>query len=125
MINGSAEEKLEKLLKLVLASDKNGEVVAAARTIRRTDGAGSDVHELAAHRRKLSETEMQRIYDAAFQDGKNAAVVDMGFEDVEGPDYHEMAKYCVEHDKERLTPKERGFVEEMVRWRARREPARR
>jgi hypothetical protein len=121
MINGSAEEKLEKLLKLVLASDKNGEVVAAARTIRRTDGAGSDVHELAAHRRKLSETEMQRIYDAAFQDGKNAAVVDMGFEDVEG----EMAKYCVEHDKERLTPKERGFVEEMVRWRARREPARR
>jgi len=49
MIERGAEEILEKLLKLALGSDKEGEVIAAAHAIRRTmDGAGSDIHELAA-----------------------------------------------------------------------------
>jgi hypothetical protein len=34
-----------------------------------------------------------------------------------------MAKYCVERDDGRLSPKERGFVEDMLLWCARREPS--
>jgi len=49
MIDPDAEQKIEKLLKLALSSDKEGEVLAAARAIRRTlDGVGRDIHELAA-----------------------------------------------------------------------------
>jgi hypothetical protein len=126
MIDPGAEQKLEKLLKL-LTSDKEGEVVAAARAIKRTlDGAGSDIHELAERIKgggKLSESEMRKIYDAGVRDGKDAAAVNTGFSSVDGPSYLEMARYCVQHDNGRLTPKERGFVEDMERWCCRREPS--
>jgi hypothetical protein len=71
-------EKLEKLLKM-LSSPNQGEVIAAAQAIMRTlKGAGADIHELAACVKggKLSEADMQRIYDAAFQDGQRAAEKD-------------------------------------------------
>jgi hypothetical protein len=58
MMDSGAEEKLEKLIKL-LTSDKDGEAIAAARAIRRKlDGAGADIHELAARIKggKLFET---------------------------------------------------------------------
>jgi hypothetical protein len=124
MIGSGAEQKLEKLLKL-LASDKDGEVIAAAHAIKRTlESAGADIHELAARFKggKLSEAEMKRIYDAGVQDGKDAAAAAQGFSNTEGPSYYEMAKYCIEHSDGRLTSKERGFVEDMTRWCARREP---
>ena len=127
MIDPGAEQKLEKLLKL-LTSDKDGEVIAAARAIKRTlDGAGTDIHELAARIKggKLSESEMQRIYDAAYRDGKDAAAVDKGlFTDTDDrPTWHTMACYCASHDDGRLSEKERGFIDDMVRWCARREPS--
>jgi hypothetical protein len=125
MIDSGTVERLEKLIKL-LTSDKDGEVVAAARAIHRTlEGAGADTHELAARIKggKLSETEMRKIYDAGVRDGKDAAATDKGFSNVEGPSYYEMAKHCVEHDNSRLSAKERGFVEDMERWCARREPS--
>jgi hypothetical protein len=100
MIDPSTAEKLEKLIKM-LSSDKDGEVVAAARAIQRTlNGSGSDVHELAARIKggKLSESEMRKIYDAAYQDGKEAAAVDKGFESVDGTKpWHKMALFCLEH----------------------------
>ena len=68
-------EKLEKLLRM-LSSPREAEVVAAAQAIMRTlKGVGADIHELAACVKggKLSETDMQRIYDAAFADGRRAA----------------------------------------------------
>jgi hypothetical protein len=116
-----ATQKLEKLVRL-LSSDKDHEVLAAARAITRTlSAAHSDIHELAARVKGVSEADMQRIFDAGVQEGKDAAAA-AGFKSTEGPSYYEMATYCVEHDDGRLTPKERGFVEDMTRWCARREP---
>ena len=57
----------------MLSSTNDGEVVAAARAILRTlEARGTDIHELAerVEGRKLSQAEMQRIYDKAFADGK-------------------------------------------------------
>jgi hypothetical protein len=124
MIDPGTEEKLEKLLKM-LSSDRDGEVLAAARAIQRTlSGAGADIHELAARIKggKLSEAEMQKIYNAAYREGKESAAVDKGFGDIEGPSYYQMAQYCAEHS-DRLNEKEQGFVNDMVRWCARREPS--
>jgi hypothetical protein len=50
-------------------------VIAAARAIHRTlDGADTDIHELAARikGRKLSELEMQKIYDAAYREERSS-----------------------------------------------------
>ena len=121
-------EKLQKLIKM-LSSTNDGEVIAAARAIMRTlEAEGADIHALAERLegRKLSQSEMQRIYDKAFTDGKKAAAANTGFSDVNGsggPSFHEMA--CEIQDKEngRLSEKERDFVEDMVRWCARREPS--
>ena len=125
MMNPGTTQKLEKLVRL-LSSDKDHEVLAAARAIQRTlSGAGSDIHELADRIKggKLSESEMQRIYDAGVQEGKDAAAAAAGFKNTEGPSWLEMAEYCAGHDDGRLSAKERGFVEDMVRWCARREPS--
>jgi hypothetical protein len=101
-------DKLGKLLKM-LSSPRDGEVIAAARAILRTlEGAGADIHELA-HRvesGKLSEADMQRIYDAAYADGQ-----------------HEMAINCRDQDDGRLTPRERDFVNDMLRWTVHRKPS--
>jgi hypothetical protein len=121
-------DKIGKLIKL-LSSSNDGEVVAAARAILRTlEAEGADIHELAerVEGRKLSQAEMQRIYDQAFADGKNAAAANAGFSDVSrngaGPSFHEMACEITHKENGQLTPKERDFVDDMVRWCARREP---
>jgi hypothetical protein len=119
-------EKLEKLLKM-LSSPRDGEVVAAAQAIMRTlKGVGADIHELAACVKggKLSQADMQRIYDAAFQDGRRAAEKDKPteFHDVE-PNWNEIAINCRDQDDGWLTERERKFVEDMVRWTAYRKPS--
>jgi hypothetical protein len=118
-------DKLGKLLKL-LSSPRDGEVVAAARAILRTlEGAGADIHELAARieGRKLSQAEMQLIYDAAYADGKNAAAADVGFTSVDPPTFYEMACEIVCKANGRLNEREEEFVADMVRWCAWREPS--
>jgi hypothetical protein len=126
MIDVGTQEKLEKLLKLALGSDRDGEVIAATRAIQRTlSNAGSDIHELAERIRggKLSEAEMRKIYDAGYEAGKDEGAVEKGFGDVTaGPSWLQMAQYCAEHDNGRLTPREREFVDDMTRWCTRREP---
>jgi hypothetical protein len=118
-------EKIQKLLRL-LSSPNDGEVVAAARAILRTLAQESaDIHELAerVEGRKLSQAEMQRIYDAAYRDGKDAAAVNAGFSNVGVPSFYAMA-FEIKHKADgRLSPKEQGFVDDMVRWCARREPS--
>jgi hypothetical protein len=126
MIDTKTNDMLEKLLKVALSSDKDGEVVAAAAAIRRTlTNAGSDIHELAARVKggKIPESEMKRVYDAGYREGKDSAATAQGFSNTEGPSWHEMATYCVDHDNGRLLPREREFVNDMVRWCARREPS--
>ena len=114
-------DKLGKLLKL-LSSPRDGEVVAAARAILRTlEGAGADIHELAerVEGRKLSQAEMQRIYDKAYRDGR----ADAGFGSVDPPSFYEMACEIKHKANGRLREKEHEFVADMVRWCARREPS--
>ena len=115
-----ATQKLEKLVRL-LSSDKDHEVLAAARAITRTlSAAHSDIHELAARVKGVSEADMQRIFDAGVQEGKDAAAA-AGFKSTEGPTYYEMALFCEERSGH-LSGKEQGFISDMVRWCARREP---
>ena len=124
MIDSSTAEKLEKLLKLALGTDNEGEALGALLAMKRI--AGTDFHELAARVKgggKLSEVEMRRIYNTGVRDGKDAATADKGFSDIEGPSFFQMATYCAEHDDGRLTSKERGFIDDMVCWCARREPS--
>jgi hypothetical protein len=123
MMDPGTTEKLEKLVRL-LSSDKDHEVLSAARAITRTlSSAGSDIHELVARVKGVSEADMQRIYDARVQEGKDTAAAAAGFKSTDGPSWLEMAEYCAGHDDGRLSAKERGFVEDMVRWCARREPS--
>ena len=123
-------EKLEKLLRM-LSSPREGEVVAAVQAIMRTlKGAGADIHELAACVKggKLSETDMQRIYDAAFADGRRAAERDKPaaardmWRDVE-PNWQEIATECRDRGDGRLTQREHEFVNDMVRWTVYRKPS--
>jgi hypothetical protein len=127
MIDQGAEKKLEKLVKL-LSSSNDGEALAAVHAILRTlEGAGADIHELAARvgGGKLSKADMQRIYDAAYQNGKQAAerTQNTEFHNVGGPSWHDMAVECRDRDNGRLKPREREFVEDMVRWTTRQEPS--
>jgi len=118
-------EKIGKLIKL-LSSPNDGEVVAAAHALMRILAQeGTDIHELADRvgGRKLSQAEMQRIYDEAFRRGRDAAAADGGFHNTEGPSFHEMACEIQHKANGRLTPKEQDFVDDMVRWCARREPS--
>ena len=119
MIDVGTTEKLEKLVRL-LSSDKEGEVVAAARAIQRTlSNAGSDIHELAERIRggKLSESEMRKIYEAGYEHGKDEGAAEKGFSDTTtGPSWLAMAQYCAEHSRG-LSDWERNFVEEMIDWR--------
>ena len=120
-------DKIGKLIKM-LSSPNDGEVVAAARAIlRQLQAEGSDIHELAerVEGRKLSKAEMQTIYDRAYRDGKKAAAATGGFSDVGspgGPSWHDMAVAILSKANGRLSPKELGFVEDMERRCARREP---
>jgi hypothetical protein len=122
-------EKLGKLLKM-LSSSSDGEVVAAARAIMRTlENEGGDIHELAARvaDNKLLQADMQKIYDAAYRKGKDEAAATTGFNSVDPPSFYEMACEIQAKDDERgqLGEKERGFIDDMVRWTARREPTER
>lgn len=90
--------KLAKLIPL-LSSDKDGEVVATARAIERTLRAeGFDWHDLASV--VTREPEMRIIYIKP--------------PEREPKDWCELARWCRDHDDDRLNAKERGFVADMA-----------
>jgi hypothetical protein len=100
MIDPGAAEKLEKLLKLALGTDKEGEAIAAVRAMKRI--AGADFHELAARVKGLSEAEMQKIYATGVKDGKDTAAAEANtkFTDIDEPSSHvDMAQFCIDHDR--------------------------
>jgi hypothetical protein len=111
--------KLGKLLRL-LSSDRDGEVVGAARAIVRTlDSAGLDIHALAAglessNGKKFSEADALEIYRRGMEDGKRAAEGG-GFHSVDEPTWHEIACECAAHDDRLRDERERQFVRDMVR----------
>ena len=116
-------EKIQKLIRL-LSSSNDGEALAAVHALQRVlQEEGTDIHELAARIEGLSQVEMKKLYDAGFQEGKNAAAAatTADFSNV-GPSFYEMACEIKHKGDGRLSPKEINFVDDMVRWCARREP---
>ena len=129
------EQKLGTFIRM-LASERDGEVVAAARAIVRTlKGAGADIHVLAervekANGSELTEAEMRKLYDAGYDAGVRAAEAKQhgpgDFYNVDGtPAWHEIARFC-QRSRDRLREKEREFINDMASrtvWREPTEPA--
>jgi hypothetical protein len=115
--------KLCKMIRM-LASDCDGDVIAAARAIKRTlRSEGLDIHELAKGIEEpnggtLTEAEMRKLYDAGYDAGLRAAEEKhhgaADFANVDGtPSWHEIALWCQQRN-ERLREKEREFVSDMA-----------
>jgi hypothetical protein len=87
-------DKLSKLVR-ILTSDRDGEVVAAARSISRTlKSAGLDIHVLAA------------VIERA----------DAGNATPNRPAWHSVACECAAHPERLRSEKERAFIADMVVW---------
>ena len=109
-----ASERLAKLIRL-LSSDREGEVVNAARAIRRTlKDKGLDIHTLAdmvvGSDKRPTKSDLQEAYRAGYRDGTRAAEPDD-----DTLSWREIAKFCLANAA-RLKPHETDFVEQMVRW---------
>ena len=125
--------RLSKLIRL-LSSDRDGEVVATARAIRRTlQSEGLDVHALAEQvekpRSSFNEAEARKLYDAGYEQGYQAAISTnerAGFHDVSSPlsSWHNTARWCRQRS-ERLRSREREFVDQMTAQTLWREPSER
>jgi hypothetical protein len=104
----AATDKLAKLV-LLLSSDEDGEVLAAASAIKRTLAAeGSDIHALAdalCRPQPQQKEEPRRPPPPPRED-----------------DWHGMACECQAHS-DRLSEREQGFIDDMVEWTAFREPS--
>ena len=113
---------IQKLIRL-LSSSNDGEALAAVHALQRVlREEGTDIHELATRLEGLSQAEMKKLYDAGFKEGKSsAAAAPVNFSNV-GPSFYEMANEIKQEGDGRLSQKETDFVDDMVRWCARREP---
>jgi hypothetical protein len=114
-------DKLKRFVRL-LSSDRDGEVVAAARAIMRTlNNAKLDVHALAdaiGNGSGLTESEMRKLYDAGFTAGKHAAENGPMFRSVnldDEPGWHDIACECAKHPHRMYGEHERNFVSKMMR----------
>ena len=123
------EQKLGTFIRL-LASEQDGEALAAARAIVRTlKSTGADIHTLAervenANGGKLTDTEMRKLYDAGFQAGMRAVESRSTgeFHNVDGtPAWNEIALFCQQNNN-RLRDNERQFVNDMASRSLWREP---
>ena len=128
------EQKLGTFIRM-LASERDGEVVAAARAIVRTlKAAGADIHVLAervetANGSKLTDGEMRKLYDAGYDAGVRAAEAKQhgphDFRNVDGtPAWHEIARFC-QQSRDRLREKEREFINDITSRTVWREPTER
>jgi hypothetical protein len=115
------EQKLGTFIRM-LASERDGEVVAAARAIVRTlKAAGADIHVLAervetANGSKLTDAEMRKLYDAGYDAGVRAAEDKYpgDLHNVDGlPGWNEIALFCQRHSG-RLRGNERNFINDMA-----------
>jgi hypothetical protein len=126
-------DKVTKLIKM-LTSLNDGEVVASARALLRTLAAdGHDIHDLAKRIENgggggISPAERARIYEEALhrarREARREAERDAAARTTDtGPSYYQMACEIQRKEDDSLSEKERGFVADMVRWCARREPS--
>jgi hypothetical protein len=127
-------EKLAMCLRL-LGSDQDGEVVAAVRALKRMlRSSGEDLHDLAARVEKpaLNDAEMRKIFDAGVEAGiRKAEAVQHGdgeFRAVDGtPPWEDITVWLQHYDDQhdRLTARERDFVNQMAEHVLWREPSER
>jgi hypothetical protein len=129
-ISPAVAARLGNFIRL-LSSDRDGEVVAAARALIRTlHGAGADIHALAKRIEQppeLSRDEMQRIFDAGYEKGIRVAEAkfhgDDDFRDTEGkPTPERMVRYC-QRRSERLRERECEFIDSVAARIIYREPS--
>jgi hypothetical protein len=111
----------------LLASDSDGEVVNAGRTIVRIlKSIGLDIHDLAdrlgdkqSNGQKLfTELQAKEIYFCGFEDGRHEAEKNArapAFHSVDGPTWHEIACACAAHPERLRDDREKEYVEDMVR----------
>jgi hypothetical protein len=125
------EQKLGTFIRL-LASEQDGEALAAARAIVRVlKSTGADIHTLAervenVNGGKLTDAEMQKIFNAGFQAGAHAGENKQhgtgDFHNVDGtPAWNEIALFCQQNNS-RLRENERQFVNDMAGRSVWREP---
>jgi hypothetical protein len=117
-------EKLRRCLRL-LASDSEGEVVAAVRALTRTlKSAGLDIHALAdsigtKNGKLFTEVQALEIYQRGVVDGRQAAEREapVTFHNVEheDPTWHDIACECARHPDRMYGEHEERFVNRMVR----------
>jgi hypothetical protein len=133
-------ERLGKLVRL-MASDVDGEALAALTALRRTLATvGADLNDLADVIEKggsngngstLSSDDMKRIYDAGYQDGLRKAEATQhvnsndGFANTDGTlTWHQIAAFCTER-AQFLEDKNAAFVRDMAGKTLYREPTER
>jgi hypothetical protein len=119
----SIAPKLANFLRL-LASDKDGEVVAAARAMVRTlQGIGADIHDIAdrvehSGNGALSEAEMQEIFGAGIKEGirRGQQTRHTVSAAPQFPPARDMAMFCYRNIDELGSDWEREFVTNMASW---------
>jgi hypothetical protein len=116
----------------MLSSDKDGDVVNAARgLVRMLKGVGADIHVLAERVEKsnggvLTDAEMHKLFDAGYQAGVRAVENKQhgsgDFHNVDGtPAWTEIALFR-QQNNDRLRENERTFVNDMAARSVWREP---
>ena len=114
------EEKIADRVRM-LASDKPGEVVAAANALKSIlTSAGTDINGLAhaienlGKSTEVSKDQMKKIWDAAVQHTENRLHGAEDFANTDGkPPWQQVALFC-QRNKHRLRPQTHEFVDKMA-----------
>ena len=114
------EEKIADRVRM-LASDKPGEVVAAANALKLIlASAGTDMNGLAhaienlGKNTEVSKDQMKKIWDAAVQHTENRLHGADDFINADGkPTWQSVALYC-QRNKQRLAPKHHDFIDKVA-----------
>jgi hypothetical protein len=114
------EERVASLVRL-LASDKDGEILAATAALKRTlASAGTDIHGLAHGIENLGKSTVvpdeikKKIWDAAVQHTENRLHGADDFIDSSGkPTWQSVALYC-QRNIHRLAPKHHDFINKVA-----------
>jgi len=114
------EERIASIVRL-FASDKDGDIIAAAHALRRTlESAGTDINGLAhgienlGKSAEVSKERMKQIWDAAVQHTENRLHGADDFIDSSGkPTWEAVALFC-QRNKQRLDTRHHPFIDDMA-----------
>ena len=114
------EQRIAMVIRL-LASDKDGEIIAAVHALKRVlESAGTDLNGLAhgvenlGKNAEVSKEKMRQIWDAAVQHTENRLHGADDFIDSSGkPTWEAVALFC-QRNKHRLRPQTHEFVDKMA-----------